>query len=178
MSAPSNPAGALDPGSRGPLFGAVLLAAPLAALCAGPAATLEPEFGKCRQVVEARARLACYDAIPYDAAQAGPASAPAAARTADAASAAPAARDRFGLAGRDLKDELQSIASSVPADFYGWGPNERIRLANGQVWEVVDGSSGSVGPANRQVVVRRGALGSYFLDFEGLNSSPRVRRLR
>ena len=31
---------------------------------------------------------------------------------------------------------------------------------------------------SRKVKVRRGALGSYFLDFEGLTKSPRVRRLQ
>lgn len=152
----------------------------LALASAGNASDIGIEFGRCRHVVDATARLACYDAIPYVAAQAtGPASAPSAAtRPADPPSAPRSALDRFGLVGRSPADELQSIASSVGADFSGWGPNERIRLDNGQVWEVVDGSSGSVGPANRKITVRRGALGSFFLDFEGLNSSPRVRRIR
>lgn len=162
------------------------------------ALALETAFGRCREIAEANARLACYDAIPFAAPRAGAAAAgtPAAstaaasaasataatpagtARTAEAAPAAPSAADRFGLAAVPAAQELQSIASSVESDFFGWGPNERIRLLNGQVWEVVDGSSGTVAPANRKVVVRRGALGSYFLEFEGLNRSPRVRRLR
>ncbi len=161
-------------------FRVARFAAPLAALLAGHAAAIEVEFGRCRHVAEAGARLACYDAIPHATPPpARPASAPpVATRAAEPASAPLAAHDRFGLAVRNPADDLQSIATSVPASFFGWSANERIRLDNGQVWEVVDGSSGSVGPANRKVTVRRGALGSYFLEFEGLNSSPRVRRLR
>lgn len=152
----------------------------LALAGAGSASAIGVDFGKCRSVSEPTARLACYDAIPYAAPQpARPASAPPAVTRAAEPSGAPAsAIDRFGLVGRHPVDELPSIASSVNADFFGWGPNERIRLDNGQVWQVIDGSSGSVGPANRKVTVRRGALGSFFLDFEGLNSSPRVRRIR
>jgi hypothetical protein len=153
---------------------------PLALAGAGDAHALGAEFGRCRHVVDATARLACYDAIPYGAAPpAGAASAsPAATRPASQASAARPAPDRFGLVARHATEELQSITSAVGADFFGWGPNERIQLENGQVWEVVDGSAGSVGPAQRKVTVRRGALGSFFLDFEGLNISPRVRRIR
>jgi len=147
---------------------------------AGNASAIGVEFGKCRHVADATARLACYDAIPYVAAPvAGPASAPpAATRPAEPASAPRSALERFGLVARPPAEDLQSITSSVNADFFGWGPNERIRLDNGQVWEVIDGSTGSVGPANRKVTIRRGALGSFFLEFEGLNSSPRVRRIR
>ncbi len=152
---------------------------------------IEAAFGHCRDVVEAGARLACYDAIPFtgprartaasgaSAASAPPsAAAPVAARAAAVTSPLPSAIDRFGWVGAPAQEELQSISSSVNADFFGWGPRERIPLVNGQVWEVIDGSSGTVAPANRKVTVRRGALGSFFLDFEGLNISPRVRRLR
>lgn len=70
-----------------------------------------------------------------------------------------------------------SIESSVSNDFYGWDPNTRIRLNNGQVWQVIDGSTGTVNADNRRVKVTRGALGSFFLEFEGMNKAPRVRRV-
>ena len=70
-----------------------------------------------------------------------------------------------------------SVVSSVGPSFSGWGPNSRIRLANGQVWLVVDGTSVALPEGSRKVSVKRGALSSYYLDFEGLNTSPRVRRV-
>jgi hypothetical protein len=54
----------------------------------------------------------------------------------------------------------------------------RIRLDNGQVWEVIDGIGAAVGPDQREVTVRRGAMGSFFLDFAGTNHSARVRRVQ
>jgi hypothetical protein len=69
------------------------------------------------------------------------------------------------------------VQSAVGAGFEGWGPNRRIRLDNGQVWQVIDGTSVVLPPGARKVTVKRGALGSFYLDFEGLKTSPRVRRV-
>lgn len=116
---------------------------------------------KCRGITDAAARLACYDSIPA-------ASAP------DSDSA----KNDFGLVSLDAEKRKEIIASSVGAEFDGWRSNGRILLENGQVWEVVDGSSGYVGPLNRKVIVRRAALGSFRMEFEGLNASPTVRRIK
>jgi hypothetical protein len=43
--------------------------------------------------------------------------------------------------------------------FEGWRPNERIRLANGQVWQIADDSSSLLQRRDPKVTVRRGALG-------------------
>ncbi|TXI07202.1 MAG: hypothetical protein E6Q76_08810 [Rhizobium sp.] len=75
------------------------------------------------------------------------------------------------------QDELQSLDSTLGPDFSGWGPNSHIRLANGQIWQVVDGSSVALPAGARKVTVKRGALGSFYLDIEGLNTTPRVRRI-
>lgn len=141
---------------------------------------------RCPVVQDAAARLACYDAAfpPRAAATSQPApTAPAALASPPAkpSASAPAPADpaaQFGLQQRLRPGELESIESRVVATFEGWGPNERIRLENGQVWEVVDGSSGTITPAMRKVTVRKGAFGSYFLDFEGLTKSPKVRRVQ
>ena len=124
---------------------------------------------RCRAIAEAAQRLACYDALPL---AAPPASA--------AAPAAPARSPlaRFGFEDRPQGDELPSMQSQVNGRFDGWGPRSLIRLANGQVWEVVDGSSGWVGAVNPKVTLRRGVMDSFFLEFEGLNASPRVRRVQ
>ncbi|MBC8022806.1 MAG: hypothetical protein H7Y14_06785, partial [Burkholderiales bacterium] len=71
-----------------------------------------------------------------------------------------------------------TMESSIPGRFEGWGPNERIKLANGQVWQVVDGSKAVLDLNNPKVVIRRGMMGGYFLELEDTNRSPRVRRLQ
>ena len=72
---------------------------------------------------------------------------------------------------------VESVESTLGADFSGWGPNTRIKLANGQTWLVIDGTSVVLPPGARKVSVKRGMLGSYYLDIQGLNTSPRVRRV-
>lgn len=143
---------------------------------------------RCRALSDSTARLACYDALA-DAARAGAAPAAPAATAATAArppvaadstaAAAPArtAEAAFGLPESRRPDAVDAVHSTVGPRFSGWGPNSRIRLANGQVWQVTDGTSVELPEGPRKVSVKRGALGSYYLDFEGLNTSPRVRRV-
>jgi hypothetical protein len=71
-----------------------------------------------------------------------------------------------------------TMESYIPGHFEGWGPNARIKLANGQVWQVVDQSSAFFNRDNPKVVVRRGMMGGFFLEIENSNRSPRVRRVQ
>lgn len=144
---------------------------------------------RCRALSDGAARLACYDALadaarkpaaavpapatPLVAAPVAPPTAPAAAAVAPARTGEAA----FGLPETKQPGVVDAVNSQVGANFGGWGPNSRIRLANGQVWQVIDGSSVVLPEGPRKVSVKRGALGSFYLDFEGLNTSPRVRRV-
>lgn len=139
-------------------------------IVATPAMAQLEALQRCAQEAEPAARLACYDKRLPPAAR--PASAPAPAPAATQA----VRTDTFGLP-PSLKAPSPSVESTVSADFDGWSPNDKIRLANGQVWQVVDGSSASVAPRVRKVTVRAGLLGGYLLDLEGLNTTPRVRRV-
>jgi hypothetical protein len=134
---------------------------------------------KCRALGETQARLACYDRIPVGA---QPAAALATTATTAPAAAAPAAtaEQRFGLEQVKRKEaEPQSIESTIEGDFSGWEAGAQIRLANGQVWRVVDGSSAVLSPMkNPKVKVTRNILGTLFLEIEGTNNSPKVRRVR
>lgn len=150
---------------------------------------------RCRAMSDGAARLACYDALadaaraaaaaparpPVAAAPAAPPAAAPAALATPAAATAPApsrtAEATFGLPETRRPDAVDAVNSTVGPRFSGWGPNSRIRLANGQVWQVTDGTSVELPEGPRKVSVKRGALGSYYLDFEGLNTSPRVRRV-
>ena len=149
-------------------------------LLAGPVAAQSTDEGlmRCRAIAEPTARLACYDALPAAGRSVqGGSGTGGTDRTPAALPTAPGEAERFGLSGA-LAGQLQRLESAVGADFEGWYPKDRIRLANGQVWEVVDGSSAALAPRARKVVVRRGALGAFYMDFEGSNVSPRVVRIR
>lgn len=132
---------------------------------------------KCRTLPEGGARLACYDAIPAGTAATVAPLRPAAA----AAPALPAAtpEQRFGMEQtRPVDTAPKSIESTIDGRFSGWGPTTRFKLANGQVWRIADGSSAEFAPATQQKVrIVRNVFGTMFLEIEGSNNSPKVRRV-
>ena len=67
----------------------------------------------------------------------------------------------------------------MAGNFEGWGPGSQIRLANGQVWRVIDGSE-AVLPRTRdaKVTIERNLFGTLFLKVEGTNNSAKVRRVQ
>lgn len=134
----------------------------LAAAAAGTAgaADLAADIARCRALADGAARLACYDALVP------PAPAPA---------AAPAAG--FGLENRQPTPMSDTLESRLSGRFEGWGPKTRFRLDNGQVWQVIDGSSAATRLTDPKVRITRGSMGTFFMQFEGLNQQPRVRRV-
>jgi hypothetical protein len=135
---------------------------------AGATEPADSALGRCRALPDAAARLACYDALPL------PPAAPAAAQAA-VKPAAPAPEAAFGLESR--RTAVQDISSTLPGLFEGWDRNTRFTLANGQVWQVSDGTTASYYLRSPKVTVRRAALGSFRLEIEGVNQSPRVQRV-
>jgi hypothetical protein len=162
---------------------AVLLVATLCGMGA-PASSIAQDDGlrRCRAIPEAAARLACYDALVPSAAPAARTGAPAVPAVPTQPPALPreaSASERFGLEHKAASSErADRIESYIPGTFKGWGPNSEITLANGQVWKVVDGSTMAYVWQDPKVYVRRGMLGSFFLDIEGENRSARVRRIK
>ena len=153
-----------------------LLAAALLAALPFAAGAADDAFARCRAIKDSTARLACYDALPIAPPTAAAAPAPAARAPAAAAPAASEAQ-RFGLPATARPEPIQALESHIPGHFDGWYPGTRIRLANGQVWQVMDSSSRFADVDNPKVTIRRGALGSFFLDIDGVNPAPRVRRV-
>lgn len=148
-----------------------------------PVLAQDAALKRCRAIVDSGARLRCYDALPVTPTPESEAAAAAMPRAAPPLAGAAAATlpkaERFGLEHKDqVKDELPTIATHIPGRFEGWRPNSTIQLANGQVWQVVDDTSRYVYLDNPKVVVRRGMFGAFFLDIEGDNRSPRVRRVQ
>ncbi|WP_374673139.1 hypothetical protein [Ideonella sp.] len=163
--------------------------ASLAALLATPLALAQPatSLAACRALADPAKRLACYDALPLPAATA-PAGGPppatatptASAGAAPAAAAAPAARSptaQFGFEQRDVAAAPDAIDSHIEGRFDGWRPKDRLRLANGQVWQVMDGSSAVLDLNQPKVRVRRGVLGAFYLEIDGTGRMPRVKRI-
>ena len=76
------------------------------------------------------------------------------------------------------QEKLQSFDSQVIGHFDGYQSGTAIRLANGQIWRVSDGSDAYMDVDSPKVKVVRGSLGSYFMEFEGSNRSPSVVRIK
>jgi hypothetical protein len=158
-----------------------LLAVSLASI-SGVSRANEAAIGRCRAIDDPFARLKCYDAIavtggvPRSTTQV--ANKPAAPAPVVSTPVPAAATSNFGLAPKTPDAELDRIESRIDGHFEGWRPNSSIRLANGQVWQVADDSGRHLDLHNPKVWVRRGALGSFHLEIEGTNHSPRVRRIK
>ena len=150
-------------------------------LAANAALADDAAVRQCRTLPDATSRLACYDAMPLG--QGRTAAAPAAAAvSAPATPAAAAAQAQAGFGretiARKAEAEITAIDSTVEGDFAGWGPNTRFKLANGQVWRIVDGSAADLAPArNQKVRIERNRFGTMFLSVAGSNHSAKVRRV-
>lgn len=123
----------------------------------------------CRAIADASPRLACYDALPL----------PEASATAPASPASSSAKEPaggwFGLSRADPEKE---IASTVPGHVDGWQRGTVFKLANGQVWQVMDDDRVVWDADNPKVTITPATFHGYFLNFEGLNNAPHVRRLQ
>jgi hypothetical protein len=150
-----------------------LLGSAGAAFAADDAAVLA-----CRKLPDSAARLACYDAIPASADAPAQGAVPVAVRVIPARPA-PTAEQSFGLENVRRPEAPKQIESTLAGDFEGWGPTTQFRLANGQVWKVVDGSSASLERASQpKVRIVRNLFGTTFIEFEGTNNSAKVRRVQ
>jgi hypothetical protein len=167
----------------------VFLAAALCLFVNAEAAT-ETAITKCRTLTDAAARLACYDAINLGAIRTDPTPVGGAAAlvapraepskpssSTHVADAGANKTKEFGFEARAAVPTTGRIDSTIAGSFQGWSPNSRIRLTNGQVWQVTDDTARSLDLNQPKVSVRRGAFGSFYLEIEGTNHSPRVRRV-
>ncbi|MEO8104196.1 MAG: hypothetical protein ABI790_16905 [Betaproteobacteria bacterium] len=145
---------------------------------------------RCRGIADATTRLACYDALVVPAADAKvPASrlptqaesrnAPVIAATPPVPVNMPQSKiEQFGLENRTSPAVADAIDSYIPGRFEGWEAKSSIKLANGQVWQIADDSNRYVTLSDPKVRIRRGALGSFYLEFDKINHSPRVKRVQ
>lgn len=161
---------------------AAVLATPSALAADLPA--LYRELAQCRALQGVAAKAACYEAIPIPPASSlaapgpGPARPPAAG-VQPAQAAAAAVVSGFGLpAPAPAPAAVESIESRIEGRFDGWSRGSRLRLANGQVWEVTDSSTGVYDLSAPVVRIKRGVLGSFFIEIDGISATPRVKRVQ
>ena len=85
------------------------------------------------------------------------------------------AEDNFGL----KEDSTTVLYSTIPGEFSGWRPGDKITLANGQVWQISKSASRFFYKAtNPRIEIRPGSFGSFILKVEGMNRTEKVRRLK
>lgn len=133
-------------------------------------------LARCRAMSDVIVRLSCYDAIALPAQANASAQASASAAPAPVASAAVPAP--FGLPTKANPDEPKSIQSTIPGRFEGWKARTRITLANGQVWQITDDSSGFCDCDNPKVTIYRRAFDGYWMEIEGKTHTPTVKRVK
>ena len=128
---------------------------------------------RCRGIAEASARLACYDALPLTASEGR------AGQGAAKQGNQPATPEQFGLEEKLAPvSGVDAIESQISGRFEGWQPNTKIQLANGQAWQVTDGSSRTYDVNNPKVTIRRGMFSAFYLNIDGDNRTVRVRRIQ
>lgn len=117
----------------------------------------------CRKISDGPQRLACYDAMVLRA-------------PAEAAPTAKSMEQQFGLA--DKRQVADAIDSTIVGKFEGWDPNQLITLSNGQVWRIVDDSTGVGYGTDLKVRIERGAFGAMYMSIQGTNRAPKVKRIK
>lgn len=164
----------------------VTAACVLASMATVAVAAADAEVLRCRTIADPAQRLACYDKWVDGTGAPAPATTnrPPVAAPAQSATPAPTpvaqapAAVQFGLEHRREPSAIDAIDSQIVGLFEGWDPGTMITLANGQIWQVADDSRGTYALRDPRVRVRRGMLGAFYLEIDGANRSPRVKRLR
>ncbi len=83
----------------------------------------------------------------------------------------------FGFSKKD--NEPDSITSTIPGEFMGWKNGDKLKLANGQVWQIKDSSSTLYHKAsNPKIIILKGLFGSFRIKLADLNKSVRVVRVK
>ena len=159
----------------------------------------EQTWQQCAAIQHNDARLACYDAFarsqqsthapkavnqapaPVETSEMGATAVVSSAETSEMTTehSASSVNDSFGLEQKIASERrLEEVVTSFQGTFTGWRPKQKLEFANGQVWQISDNSEVSYRIDNPKITFRRGAFGSFFMNVEGLNRSPKVKRIK
>jgi hypothetical protein len=77
-----------------------------------------------------------------------------------------------------MADPDAVIETSIVGPFNGWWPKDKISMANGQVWQIADDSTGAVKLTDPKARISRRMFGGYTLEIEGSAKAPSVKRVQ
>jgi hypothetical protein len=141
-------------------------------LVSGAAFAGDAELLRCLNAGDKEARLVCYDALATAVRDAQPAAAAVA-----SAEAKFQATQNFGRSAQQrASTALDVMESEITGNFGGWSQGERVRLANGQVWQILEKGTSFQVLNNPKVKIRPGMMGSYFMEIDGVSFQIKVRR--
>lgn len=86
--------------------------------------------------------------------------------------------DSFGFENELLVRGLDSVVSVAQGRFDYWENGLRVRLANEQLWQVIDHRPLLYNAHDPQITIHKGIMGSFYLQIEGLSRRLKVRRIR
>jgi hypothetical protein len=95
----------------------------------------------------------------------------------------PEGEDRFGATEKiqrnveRIRPEQQQITSRILGEFRGWKGGTRFKLENGQVWRQVERGKFVVNVKDPTIIIRKGFLGTYFLNVKGYGTRVKVKRV-
>ena len=72
----------------------------------------------------------------------------------------------------------EAITARIDGPFSGWRAGSDIRLANGQVWRIIDGSLYTERVDAPAVRIEPGLLGAWYLKVDGQTNRAKVRRIK
>ena len=160
------------------IAGLILMTAPAASapkkVAEGPPPAAVTELLNCRNITDSAARLACYD---KSAATIGEAVARKDLVVMDRESVKKTKRGLFGFSipnlgifgDDDNAVEIKQIDGTIVSTAFNADGGYIFRLADGSRWTQIDSKPFSIPPqGGDKVVVKKGALGSYFLSVEGM----------
>lgn len=164
----------------------------ITALATLPLQASEAIWKQCAAISNDAARLACFDAyarqLPADGAapQVSVTNNPTttAAPVSSAKSVSPelgkaSAEGDFGLENKVRQEQkVDEIVTHFEGAFTGWEPKQKLTLANGQVWQISDNSTASYRIDNPKIVIKRGLWSAFYMEVEGLNRTPKVKRVK
>ena len=159
------------------------------ACCSMPLQAQEPDLGRCLRIADIAERVACYDAIaraeqeepvPAD----DPGSPPPGRPEPAGEAAADTPRTEFGLSAAQREsrrpaearqlDEIEAVVASAQEVGAGYW---QFEMGDGATWRVMENRRRFRAPRpGDPVKIRRGSLGSYFLDVDG-QPALRIKRV-
>ena len=123
------------------------------------AETLNEQLKQCSQFSDDKKRLACYDTL--------------------AGSLQQHAEQQFGQEQKQVIEEApDSITATITEATKGAFGKYTFTLDNGQVWRQAESSRSAIWRGGEQIVVERGALGSFLMRKTTGGRSLRVKRLK